>query len=130
MAGYKKVRHTFANTDFSDILLKGPGESWPRERFIALLIAGWILELVPDGEMALLTKKLRTVGIVFPSNPYVFGYEFLTLFTVQEYIDVARLFGSVRDDIPQNFRLFLNGLERSASIQISIGPGVDRIKAP
>jgi len=127
LAGYKKRRHAFANTKFYNILLEGPGESLPRERFIALLIAGWILHLIPDGEMALLTNKLRSVGIEFPNNPYMFGYEFLKLFTVQEYLDVACLFGAVGDDIPHNFKLFLNGFERSVSVQVPIGSGIKRI---
>ncbi|KFE50939.1 hypothetical protein IV02_16105 [Pseudomonas syringae] len=127
MAGYKKRRCPFANAKFYSILLEGPGESLPRERFIALLIAGWILHLIPDGEMALLTNKLRSVGIEFPNNPYMFGYEFLKLFTVQEYLDVTCLFGAVGDDAPHNLKLFLNGFERSASVQVPIGSGIKRI---
>jgi hypothetical protein len=129
LAGYKKKRHIFENAKFNDILLKGPGESLPRERFIALLIAGWILELIPGVELALLGNKLRSVGVEFPSDPYMFGYEFLTLFTVQEYLDVASLFGSVGDDLPHNFKSFLNGFERSVSIQLKVGSGIKRIIA-
>ncbi|WP_432783451.1 hypothetical protein QZH45_16205 [Pseudomonas corrugata] len=127
LAGYKKRRHASVNAELYDILLEGPGESLPRERFIALLIAGWILDLIPDGEMALVIKKLRSVGVEFPNNPYLFGYEFLKLFTVQEYLDVGRLFGTVGDEIPHNFRLFLNGFERSISVQVRIEPGIKRI---
>lgn len=128
LAGYTRRRYYFNDENFYDVLLKGPGLSQPKERFLALLFAGWISDLIPDRAMRIVTQHLHLVGVEFPRSPYIFGCGCITLFTIQEYFSVMRLFGVVNDNIPINFKLFLSGLERSASNHFLLAPQENKIQ--
>ncbi|WP_459747226.1 hypothetical protein [Pseudomonas sp. 3A(2025)] len=106
------------NDEFSSMLARGPGLSGPRQRFIAALLASWIMQLVPSTKLGYLIAHVRNAGVRFPEDVFTFGCQFLTVSTLIEHEAVMAFFTPVACSPADLSDLFINGLRFGAETQL------------